>query len=206
MAAAQHELLTLRGAARKLVVAVKSGVVDVHLIVQPGGTVGHLDEAAVAVAGALDFGGHVVVGHFVDDLLSLEVLVVAQHDVGTHEHLDGEEQILALFDLGHVQLGTIHGLDAVLLDGLGVDHGEDLVKRVLEEHGRAIVHFDHVTGRLAAAEAGDVEALHVLGVSGSERLVEVLGADHEVQLHFVGSKFLKRRAHEGFLLTHLFRL
>ena len=194
-AGAEHQFVALRGAALKGHAVEQALIVDVGLIVQLCFAVGDFDIAGGAVAGALDVGHHVVVGDFLDLLLDAEVGVLAELHVRAHENFDGEFEVLALFDLLHVQFGAVNGLDVVLLERGAVDVRENNIESVLVEHTGAIVVLDDLHRGLAAAEAGDIELLDIPLIRLADALVKFVTFYDEAQLYLVGRKFFKRGSH-----------
>ena len=194
-AGAEHQLMALRGAALKGHAVEQALIVDVGLVVQLGFAVGDFDIAGGAVAGALDVGHHIVVGDFLDLLLNGEMGILAELHVRAHKDFHGELELLALFDLLHIQFGAVDGLDVVLLQGDAVDVREDDVKSILVEHAGAIVVLDDLHRGLAAAEAGDIELLDIPLIRLADALVKFLTFYDEAQLYLVGRKFFKRGSH-----------
>ena len=195
--------MALRGAAVELLVAVEAGVVDVHLVVELRGTVGDFNIAGLALAGALDLGAHVVVGHFRNFLLKAQVLVLAELDVGADEYFNREGDRLAALDVGLGQLRTIHDRQVVFLDRFLIDLGEQNIKRFLIEYARAVEALDDLHRGLALAEAGNRKALRVLVVRADERLLELVRGDLKAELYLIGREFLKSSSHCSFILLNV---
>ena len=194
-AAAQNQFLIIGGAAGELFFAHEARVIDVHLIIQLGGTAFDLYPAGGAVARALDFGLDIVLGHFVNGLYNAQILVCAQFNVGTNEHFYGELQFLAAADFLNVQFGTIHDLNVVLLQPRLIDFGEDRVESFLIEYFGAVMRLDYLHRRLASAEAGDVDLLHHLQVCLLDAFLKLFGFHGEAQLYLVGRQLFKRSGH-----------
>ena len=192
---AQDQVVVLGGATLELLLAQEAGVVDVDLVVQLGGAVGDLDPAGGAVAGALDLGLHVVLGDLVNGLDDAQVLVRTQGHVGTHEHLDGELELLAAADLLDIQLGTVNHVHIVLGQGSLIDLGEDRVEGILIENALAVVGLDDLHRSLASAEAGNIDLLDHLLIGLLDALFKLLGLDGKVQLDLIGRQFFESAGH-----------
>ena len=131
---------------------------------------GERDDRVVAGPGAatLDRGQRrVLVAQLLDDLVDtgivdgldlgaeVELLVVAELDLGAD--LDGrlEGQRTPLLRLDHLDVGVGEGQDVPLDDGLAVRVFDEVLDRFVEDDRRAKVPLEHGTRRLARTEAGD---------------------------------------------------
>ena len=160
VAGTDHQRLPLGGAAFELLTFAEALIIDVHLVVQLYRPVGHIHIAGDAVALALDFGVHIVVRHFVHDFFRVDGFVIAQLHLGIFIHDGGEDQILALFDLFHIQFRAGNGLEAGFLQRFFVSIGKRDFKRVFIQHARTIIAFHQRARRVSLAETRYVIALH----------------------------------------------
>ena len=195
--AADDQGLILSGAALKGHAVHRAGIVQLHGVTGGHSAILHVHGTGGLLLILLDAGVHHVIGDNLLLHLDLQALVLAQLHVGAHEHLAGELQILALADLLHVHLGTVHGLEALRLDGRGIHLGEDDVQSVVIEHAFAVHGLDQLAGGLALAEAGDVDTAAHLQICLIHGLVELLGRHDDGQLGLVAGKLLIGMAHDG---------
>ena len=99
---------------------------------------------------------------------------------GDDVNLGGEDELAALGaghvgDLGDVDGRLSHGTQVVLVDGVGVVAGQDLVDDLLDDGGAAEALVDDARRHVALTEAGDVD----------------LSGDLLVRLVHFGLEFLK---------------
>ena len=197
-AAADFQGLTLRRAALERNAVDSARVVEVHSVGVIHAAVGHVDGTRALLLILADARLNFVLG---DDFLRLhfnrQVLVFAQRHVRTHENFRGELQFLARADFLHIHLRTIHNVDVVFLDGFGIQRRENRVQRVVVEHAFAIHTLDDRAGRLALAEAGDVNLAAILEISLIQGLVEIFSGDNKGQLHLVAGNLFKTGAHRN---------
>lgn len=113
--------------------------------------------------------------------LDLGGFVVAQLDLGSHQHLGGEEEGLALLEgllgVGHSGDGAV----ARLLDGLVVASREELALDFPVEALLADVVGQDLEGGLALAETGDADVAGELPPDRPERGVDDLLGDLDTE-------------------------
>ena len=130
------------------------------------------DDVAI-LGGAVDIGVRgEALGQGADTLLDVLVLDLGGLDldrdvgegreleVGTNVDLGGEGHLLAVLELGHLDLGLTQGDDLVLDHGLAVGLGQCIVDGLLQHHAATEALVDDGRRHLALAEAGD---RHLLG-------------------------------------------
>ena len=81
--------------------------------------------------------------------------VVRQVELGAHVDLGGEDNLLAIGDLSHLDVGLTNGDDLVLLDRAVVGNGQSFVDRFLKNRSAADALIDDGRRNLALAESGD---------------------------------------------------
>ena len=116
-----------------------------------------------AAAQVVEFLLHVLVG----DLGGLDLdddgfVDLGQLERGNDRDLGGEDELSTLGaghvrDLGDVNLGLSHGAQVVLVDGVGVVAGQDLVDDLLDDGRAAETLVDDARRNVALTEAGDVD-------------------------------------------------
>ena len=120
-------------------------------------------EGREAAAQVLEFLLHVLVGDLSGGDLDDDGLVdLGQLEGGDDVNLGGEDELAALGaghvgDLGDVDGGLSHGAQVVLVDGVGVVAGQDLVDDLLDDGGAAEALVDDARRHVALTEAGDVD-------------------------------------------------
>ena len=99
-------------------------------------------------------------------LVNLHALVLAKLYFRLQSHLSGEDEGLALLDLGHIDLRGGSNLLLALLECLLICAGDQLVGCIFIEDCCAVHLLDHLAGHLALAEAGYADLVLVLLVRG----------------------------------------
>ena len=127
-------------------------------------------------------------GHF-------HALVLTQLDVGEYEHLAGESKVLAGLHLLHVQLGTAHGLEVIVLDGAHVRIGEENFQRILIENAGAVHPLNQLARSLALAEARHADLTAHFQIGLLDGLFKIGGGRLERYLDFVAGQFFHRMFH-----------
>ena len=182
----------------------------------------HISAAALAAAGEaltasgvaallllLNAGIHLRVGHLADGAGHVQLLVLAQLDFRHHVHFAAELQILAGFHGLHIHLGTGHGLEVVFFHGLIVGFGEQDIQSVLIKNALAEHILNQLAGRLALAEAGNVDLSAQLQIRLLQRVFKLRRGCLEADLYFVAAELFYRMFHvfsslgAGFPLPHL---
>ena len=138
-------------------------------------------EGGEAATQVFEFLLHVLVGDLGGGNLDDDGLVdLGQLEGGDHVNLGGEDQLATLRaghvrDLGDVDGRLSHGAQVVLVDGVGVVAGQDLVDDLLDDGGATETLVDDARRHVALTEAGDVD----------------LSGDLLVRLVHFGLEFLK---------------
>ena len=120
-------------------------------------------EGGEAAAQVLEFLLDVLFGDLGGLDLDDELLVdLGQLEGGDDVNLGGEDELATLGaghigDLGDVDRGLSHGAQVVLVDGVGVVAGQDLVDDLLDDGGAAEALVDDARRHVALTEAGDVD-------------------------------------------------
>ena len=120
-------------------------------------------EGREAAAQVLEFLLDVLFGDLSGLDLDDELLVdLGQLEGRDDVNLGGEDELAALCaghvgDLGDVDGGLSHGAQVVLVDGVGVVAGQDLVDDLLDDGGAAEALVDDARRHVALTEAGDVD-------------------------------------------------
>ena len=130
-----------------------------------------------------------------------EALVGLQGDLGADGDQGGEDEALLLVDLHDVHDGVAHVLQVLLLHGLLIGGGIDVVDGLLIEHGGAVHALDDLAGGLALPEAGDGDVLAGLQICLLNRGLKRIRLYLDGQLHGAVFFFLYvGDLHEFFLL------
>ena len=195
VARADHQRLMLGGAAGKRHAIHRAGVVQLSLVAVFQRAVGHVHAAGHALALLLDAGVHLVGGHLVHAAGHFHALVLTQLDVGEYKHLAGESKVLAGLHLLHVQLGTAHGLEVIVLDGAHVRIGEENFQRILIENAGAVHPLNQLARSLALAEARHADLTAHFQVGLLDGLFKIGGGRLERYLDFVAGQFFHRMFH-----------
>ena len=90
----------------------------------------------------------------------LQLTEVGQLDVGAHVHLGGEHQLLAVLDLGDLDVGLAQRAHLGGGDGLAVAAGQRVVDDLLEHRAAAQPRLEKLRRRFARPEPGQP---HILG-------------------------------------------
>ena len=100
---------------------------------------------------------------------------VGQRDLRADVDLGGEREVVAVGDLGDLDVGTADGADVVGAgDGLGVLGRDRRVDDLVEHHAPAQPRLQDARGRLARPEAGDAHLLGDLAVRAVEVRLELV--------------------------------
>ena len=155
-------------------------------------------------AGAVDVGLELVVDVLVGDLdlflLSGETLVLAQLHLRTDSD-GGLKGQAVLAGLQNLHVGPGHHVQLLLLHGIGIGLGIELVDGIFIEHAGAEHTLDDLPGSLALPEAGHVDLVALLQISLLDRGLKLLAADLDDQLH--GALFLLLDAFDIHLVNFL---
>ena len=124
-------------------------------------------------------------------------------DLGADLDLGGEVQLTLLAggrggqagDLGDLDLGLAERAQLVLADGLGVEAGQALVDRVLEDGGATDALVDDARRHLALAEAGDDDVLGDVLVRVIDARLELVVRHLDGQLDLGGLQGLDGALH-----------
>ena len=206
---ADHQRLMLGGAAVELHAIDGTGVVQLGLVAVLQRAVGHVHHPGNALLLLLNAGIHFRVGHLADGAGHVQILVLAQLDFRHHVHFAAELQILAGFHGLHIHLGTGHGLEVVFFHGLIVGFGEQDIQSVLIKNALAEHILNQLAGRLALAEAGNVDLSAQLQIRLLQRVFKLRRGRLEADLYFVAAELFYRMFHvfsslgAGFPLPHL---
>ena len=196
LVASDGQRLACGGAAGERNAVHGTGIVQVHGVAFLHGTVFHVDRAAGFVAVFLNAGIDHLVRQFLEIGFHGQALVIAKGDVRADKHFQMELQVLPRTDLIQVDLGLVHGLQVIFLDGRTVSIRKQNLKSIIIEDALAVKRFDHLAGSLAPAEAGNVDPLAQLQESLMQRFGELLRGDGERKLGFVSGNLLVGVAHE----------
>ncbi len=152
------------------------GQVDRDEVAVLGRTLDTLERAEPG-AQRLQLGVDVLVGHLDRVDRDLQDLQVGKVDVGADVDLGGEDQFVAVLDLGDLDLGLPERAHLGGRDRLAVAAGQGVVDDLLEHGAAADARLEQLGRRLAGPEAGQPDLLSELLVG----LVEVglqLGEGH----------------------------
>ena len=206
---ANDQRLMLGGAAVELHAVHSAGVIQLRLVAVLQPPVGHVHHPGNALLLLLNAGIHLRVGHLADGAGHVQLLVLAQLDFRHHVHFAAELQILAGFHGLHIHLGTGHGLEVVFFHGLIVGFGEQDIQSVLIKNALAEHILNQLAGRLALAEAGNVDLSAQLQIRLLQRVFKLRRGCLEADLYFVAAELFYRMFHvfsslgAGFPLPHL---
>ena len=135
-------------------------VIQHHGIPELGGAVSGLD-GGVAVAELIDL--HIHLGGVDLGLLPHggQALILTQLHLGIEHGVDIQGEGLILLHLGVLNGRAGHDLQFLFLHGEIIGLGSQVVDGLLMEHALPVHGFHDLAGRLALAEAGDLDALSV---------------------------------------------
>ena len=199
---ARADLVADAGDVVDLLVADGGGQVDDDEVAL-GGRAVDADQRAEALAQGVEAGGDVLVGDL--DVVDRDGDAVERRDgdLGADLDLGGEVQLTLLAggrsgqagDLGDLDLGLAQGAQLVLADGLGVEAGQALVDRVLEDGGATDALVDDARRHLALAEAGDDDVLGDVLVRVIDARLELVVRHLDGQLDLGGLQGLDGALH-----------
>ena len=107
--------------------------------------------------------------------------VIAELDVGTHDHRRGVPEGLAFLELRQLRIRSIDRLDALRLDDLPIGLVHQVVRGVLPKMLLAVRTLVHSARRLARTKTRDLCALHVPFERGIGRARETVGRDFDLE-------------------------
>ena len=180
---AQGQLIALGSAAVKGHAVLGALVVDDHAVPH-GGSPLHRLQTGGAVHVLLKLTVHGFLGDGGQDLVGLQAFILLQGDHGTNGHSSLHGKAL-LAHFGDFHLGRGHGIQTLLLNGLGAGLGIEFFNGVFIEHPGAVHALDHLTGGLALTEPGDRDAGTVLAVGLLQAGLKFLLTHFDGQLDLV---------------------
>ncbi len=164
LAGAQFQVEALALAALKGDTAFKALEVDVGGISHLGSTLHHLGGRNV-LRHPVKLCLNLSIGNRSLGLLHFQALILTQRNLGVNLGGQSQGDDMVIADLHIRQAGTAHGLQFLLHNGKIVNLRENLLQAVFIKDMGTIHGLDHLPGRLALPEAGELDVLAGLHVS-----------------------------------------